>query len=387
MAHEAPKGPKMRSRRRKTLLIPELLLAILFLVVLPGLNHAGLLSDYYLNLFGKYLALAIFALGMDMIWGYTGILSLGQGVFFGLGAYGMGMYLLLGTAGRGVYGEAIPDFMVWNRVHQLPLFWKPFHSFAFAFSAGLLLPAGVAAIIGVLTFRRRVSGTYFAILSQAIVYAVWLMFNRNEMNLGGTNGLTDFKSVFGYPLKAPHTQHSLYMVTAALLILSLLVCRWLVTSKMGLVLTAIRDQERRLQYLGYAVPNYQIFVFSVGAALAGLAGMLYVPQVGIITPSQIGVLPSLEVVVWVATGGRGTLIGAILGAIGINGARSVLTATYPEWWPVILGSLFVGVVMFIPDGLVRLPRQLYRLARRRHRRLEARSANLPGSEAPAAPRR
>ena len=348
----------------------ETILVILLIVILPLLHGIGFLSDYYLNLCGKYLALAILALGMDLIWGYTGILSLGQAVFFGLGAYAMGMHLVLGSSGRGVYGEPIPDFMVWNRVLELPLFWKPFQYFPSAALSALLLPAIVATIIGLLTFRRRLSGTYFAILTQAMAYAAWLLLNRNELNLGGTNGLTDFKRLLGFSLRAPGTLRGLYIVTAVGLVGSFILCRWLVGSKMGLVLTAIRDQERRLQFLGYPVAHYKIFIFAVAGMLSGLAGALYVTQVGIITPSQIGVLPSLEIVVWVATGGRGTLVGAILGAIGINAARSVLTARYPEWWPIILGGLFVGVVMFFPDGLAGLPRQLQRWGRRlRWRRL------------------
>jgi urea transport system permease protein len=342
----------------------ESLLVLLLIIILPLLHGVGVVSDYYLNLCGKYLALAILALGMDLIWGYTGILSLGQAVFFGLGAYAMGMHLMLGSSGRGVYGEPIPDFMVWNRVLELPLFWQPFQYFPLAALAALSGPALVATVIGWLTFRRRVSGTYFAILTQAMAYAAWLLFNRNELNLGGTNGLTDFKRLLGFPLSAPGTSRGLYLVTALGLVGSFSLCRWLVGSKMGLVLTAIRDQERRLQFLGYPVASYKIFIFALAGMLSGLAGALYVTQVGIITPSQIGVLPSLEIVVWVATGGRGTLVGAILGAIGINAARSLLTARYPEWWPIILGGLFVGVVILFPDGLAGLPRQLQRLGRR-----------------------
>lgn len=341
--------------------VAEVILGILLIILLPLLNALGLLSDYYLNLFGKYLSLAILALGMDLIWGYTGILSLGQAIFFGLGAYSIGMYLMLASSGKGVYGAPIPDFMIWNRVFELPFFWKPFQYFPFALLSALLLPALVAAVVGFLTFRRRVGGTYFAILTQAIAYAVWLLFNRNELNLGGTNGLTDFKSILGLSLSDPGTLRGLYLVTALCLVGSLLLCRRLVATNMGLVLTAIRDQEPRLRVLGYPVARYKIFIFAVAAALAGLAGALYAPQVGIITPSQIGVLPSLEIVVWVATGGRGTLHGALLGAVGINAARSVLTARYPEWWPLILGGLFVGVVLLFPDGLIGLPRQLRRV--------------------------
>lgn len=348
----------------RTALTPTLLLAALLLFILPLLHGFGLVSDYTLNLCGKYLSLAILALGMDLIWGYTGILSLGQGIFFGLGAYAMGMHLLLDSSGKGVYGEAIPDFMVWNRVTELPLHWVPFHSFPLALIACVLIPAVAAVIIGFLTFQRRVGGTYFAILTQAMAFAVWLMFNRNELNLGGTNGLTDFKSVLGLSLSDPRTLRGLYFVTAVAVVGCFFLCRWLVGSKMGLVLTAIRDQEQRVRFLGYPVAQYKMFSFAVAAALAGLAGALYVPQVGIITPNQIGVLPSLEVVVWVATGGRGSLIGALIGAVGINAARSVLTAEFPEWWPIILGGVFVVVVLFLPQGIVGLPRQCLNGVRR-----------------------
>ncbi len=343
----------------KSALLPTVVLALLLVVGLPVLNATGIVSDYALNLFGKYLALAVLALGMNLIWGYTGILSLGQAIFFGLGAYAMGMYLMLQSSGKGVYGEAIPDFMVWNQVTQLPLYWVPFKSFTFALFACVMVPAAAAALVGFLTFRRRVGGTYFAILTQAMAFATWLMFNRNEMNLGGTNGLTDFKTILGLSLNEPSVQRGLYLVTALLLVCSFFVCRWLVGSKMGLVLTAIRDQEQRLRFLGYPVAQYKIFIFAVAGALAGLGGALYVPQAGIITPNQIGVLPSLEVVVWVATGGRNSLIGGIIGAIGINAARSVLTGRFPEWWPIILGSLFVAVVLLLPNGIVGLPRQCW----------------------------
>jgi urea transport system permease protein len=363
--------------------VAETLLVLVLIVVLPLLNGVGLLSDYYLNLVGKYLSLAILALGMDLIWGYTGILSLGQAVFFGLGAYSMGMYLMLGSSGQGVYGEPIPDFMVWNRVLELPLFWKPYQYFPLAALSALLLPALVATVIGLLTFRRRVSGTYFAILTQAMAYATWLLCNRNELNLGGTNGLTDFKRLLGFTLGDPSVLRGLYLVTALGLIGSFLLCRWLVGSKMGLVLTAVRDQERRLQFLGYPVAHYKIFIFAVAAMLSGLAGALYVPQVGIITPSQIGVLPSLEIVVWVAAGGRGSLVGAIIGAVGINAARSVLTARYPEWWPIILGGLFVGVVILFPGGLAGLPRQLWRAGRRLRLRLAVQKAVRPSAVSPS----
>jgi urea transport system permease protein len=368
---------------RPRLLAPDLgalaIFALIFVVALPLANATGFLSDYYLNLFGKYLALAILALGMDLLWGYAGILSLGQAIFFGIGAYAIGMAMMLEGAGKGVYGEAVPDFMVWNQVYQLPWFWKPFRYFPLAVAAALLVPAALALVIGVLTFRRRLRGTYFAILTQAIAFAVWLMINRNEMKLGGTNGLTDFKSFLGFSLGRPGTLRALYVLTAVLLVAAFLLARWLVRSKTGLVLQAIRDNERRLEFLGYNVASFKIFVFAVAAALAGLSGLLYAPQVGIITPSQVGVLPSLEIVIWVAFGGRGTLWGAVLGAISINWLRSVLTATYPTLWPIILGGLFASVVLLVPQGLVGVAGRLRGIAR--HRRAGAPAVTAtPGVE-------
>lgn len=339
---------------RNSELLGAAMFGLVFVVMLPLANVFGFLSDYYLNLFGKYLSLVILALAMDLIWGYTGILSLGQGVFFGIGAYSIGMYMMLEGSGRGVYGEPIPDFMIWNQVYQLPLFWKPYKHFPFALASSLLLPATLAALIGFLTFRRRLRGTYFAILTQVIAFAVWLMLNRNEMKLGGTNGLTDFKAILGVSLSDPRTLRAIYVFTAASVVASLLLTRWLVRSKTGLILQAIRDRERRLEFLGYNVSSYKIFVFAISGALSGLSGLLYAPQVGIITPSQIGVLPSLEIVIWVAFGGRGTLWGALIGAISINWLRSILTASYPSLWPIILGGLFAGVVLLLPKGCIGL---------------------------------
>ncbi|HWU38928.1 MAG TPA: urea ABC transporter permease subunit UrtC, partial [Candidatus Acidoferrum sp.] len=244
--------------------------------------------------------------------------------------------------------------MIWNQVYQLPLFWKPYTSFLFALGSSVLLPAALATLIGFLTFRRRLRGTYFAILTQAIAFIVWLMLNRNEMKLGGTNGLTDFKALLGFSLNDPRMLRILYVLTALALVACLLLSQWLVRGKTGLIIQAIRDNERRLQFLGYDVASYKVFVFAVSAALAGLAGLLYAPQVGIITPSQVGVLPSLEIVIWVAFGGRGTLWGALVGAIAINWLRSVLTATYPSLWPIILGALFVVVVLLLPGGCMGL---------------------------------
>ena len=340
--------------------------AFWFIVAMPSLNAFGApgsffhVSDFTLNLFGKFLAYAILALGLDLIWGYTGILSMGHGVFFGLGAYCMGMYLTLEIGGEGVYQSKLPDFMVWNRVQELPLFWKPFHSFFFTTLAVAVVPGLLAAVFGFLAFRTRVRGVYFAIITQALALSAWLVFNRNEVNLGGTNGLTNFKKILGFTLTEASTQRGLYVVTALVLCGAYLLCRWIVKSRAGKILLAIRDAENRVLYSGYTPANYKVFVFTVSAMLAGVAGALYAPQVGIITPGRIGVLPSIEMVIWVAVGGRGSLIGAVIGAVGVNWARSYLTSSYPDYWLYFLGGIFVLVVQFFPDGVVGLARDLPR---------------------------
>ncbi len=326
--------------------------------VLPGEDSWLYVSDFTLNRFGKFLAFAILALGLDLIWGYTGILSLGQGVFFGIGAYCIGMHLMLTIGSESVYGSALPDFMVWNQVKELPVFWAPFHSFLAAVGLGILLPMLSAWIFGLLAFRSRIKGVYFAIITQAVALSAWLVFNRNETNLGGTNGLTDFKQLLGFRLSEPGTQRMLYVVTVLALGGAYFLCRWIIQSRTGKVLLAIRDSEQRVLFSGYSPANYKVFVFVVSAGLAGLAGLLYVPQVGIITPGQIGVLPSLEMVIWVAVGGRGTLVGAIIGAISVNFGRSLLTNYFPELWPFFLGGLFIAVVLLFPDGLVGLMRYM-----------------------------
>lgn len=361
------------------------LITVLLLFVLPLLNalpaqgSSLYLPDFYLNLFGKFLAYAILALGIDLIWGYTGILSLGQGVFFGLGAYVMGMHLMLAIGKQSVYQSTLPDFMVWNQVKELPLFWKPFYSFGVTLAGIFLVPALFALVFGFLAFRSRIRGVYFAIITQALALVIWLLFNRNELNLGGTNGLTDFKTVLGFDLLSPSTQRGLYITTVLCLIGSYLLCRWITKSRLGKVLTATRDNEHRVRFSGYSPANYKLFVFVVSAALAGLAGALYVPQVGIITPSQIGVIPSIEMVIWVAVGGRGTLAGAVVGAIGVNWARSFLTTYYPDLWLIFLGALFVGVVLFIPDGI---------MGSLRHLRLRRRTTAAPvGKETSPVPQR
>ncbi len=334
-----------------------LLVVMPLLNILPPEDSWFHLSDFSLNRFGKFLAFAILALGLDLIWGYTGILSLGQGVFFGLGAYCMGMHMMLTIGKESVYGSDLPDFMVWNQVKELPLFWKPFHSFPVALIGAILVPMVFALIFGFFAFRSRIKGVYFAIITQALALAAWLVFNRNDTNLGGTNGLTDFKQVIGYRLSEPGTQRVLYIITVLCLGASYFLCQWIIRSRAGRVLVAVRDSEKRVVFSGYTPPNYKLFVFVVSAGLAGLAGLLYAPQVGIITPAQIGVLPSLEMVIWVAVGGRGSLAGAVIGAVSVNYGRSVLTNYFPELWPFILGGLFVLVVLLFPDGMVGMMRK------------------------------
>ena len=343
----------MRTRERWAFLA----VAAVLVVVLPTLNAlpAGSplrVSDFTLNLFGKFLTYAILALGIDLIWGDAGVLSLGHGVFFGLGAYAMGMHLMLEIGAKGVYQNVLPDFMVWNRVTELPLFWKPFYSAWFTLLAVVLVPGLFAAIFGFLTFRSRIRGVYFSIITQALALCAWLTFNRNAMNLGGTNGLSGFKTMFGFTLNSPGTQRGLYVVTALFLCGAYLLCRWIVRSPAGKVLVAIRDSETRVLFCGYSPAAFKMFVFTVSAVLAGLAGALYVGQVGIITPARIGVLPSIEMIIWVAVGGRGTLIGPVVGAFGVNWLQSLLTTHYPDLWILVLGGMFVTAVLFFPDGVV-----------------------------------
>jgi urea transport system permease protein len=333
------------------------LAGLLLVVVLPLCNALPAdapfaVSNFTLNLFGKFLAYAILALGLDLLWGYAGVLSLGHGVFFGLGAYAMGMHLMLEIGAKSVYQSALPDFMVWNQVTVLPLFWKPFHSGAFTLLAIVLVPALFGLAFGYLAFRSRIRGVSFSIITQALALSVWLVFNRNEMNLGGTNGLADFKTIFGFPLNQPATQRGLYVITALTLVVAYVICRWITLTRAGKVLVAIRDSETRVLFSGYSPAAYKLFVFVLSAILAGLAGALYAPQVGIITPAKIGVLPSIEMVVWVAAGGRGTLYGSVIGAVGVNWIQSWLTTSYPDLWLIFLGGLFMGAVLFFPDGIV-----------------------------------
>jgi urea transport system permease protein len=335
-------------------------LAFIGIVVVPLLNKLSpastfYLSDYSLTLFGKYLTLAILALGMDLLWGYTGILSLGQGVFFALGGYCMGMYLMLHIGLEGQYHNELPDFMVFLNWPKLPWYWPPFRNFAFATVASVVVPTAFAALFGFLAFRSRIRGVYLSIITQALTYALMLLFFLNELGLGGNNGLTDYKTIAGFRLKEMSTMRGLYVISGIVLVLTYVLCRCITKSKLGRVLEAIRDGENRVRFSGYSPVGFKVFVFVVAAAIAGIAGALYVPQVGIINPSRLDPAESIEIAIWVAVGGRGTLIGAILGALVVNGLKTWLTRVYPGSWLYVLGAVFVGVVMLLPDGLVSLP--------------------------------
>lgn len=323
---------------------------IVFMIVLPLGNLMGWVSNNTISLWGRYFCFAIAALGIDLIWGYTGILSMCQAFFFCLGGYSIAMHMLLSVGGQGVYGAKIPDFMIWNQVTQLPTFWEPFHSFGLTLILALLLPALFAGIFGFFVFRSRIKGVYFAIITQALAFAAWLIFLRNETMLGGTNGLTDFKVLLGFQLSDPKVKLGLYMITLFVLIAAYLLCSYLVKSKFGKVLVAILDSESRVSYTSYIVQNYKIAVFVIAAILAAIGGILYAPQTGIITPGRMDVKASIEMVMWVALGGRGSLKGAIVGALLVNYLYSVCTSMFPESWLYILGILFILTVLFFQKG-------------------------------------
>ncbi len=321
------------------------------------------LPSYAVSLFGKYLTYALLALSVDLIWGYCGILSLGHGAFFALGGYAMGMHLMREIGDRGVYANPVlPDFMVFLNYDALPWFWLGFDMFWFACVMVLLVPGLLAFVFGWFAFRSRVTGVYFSIITQAMTYALLLAFFRNDMGFGGNNGLTDFKDVLGFDLQAPGTRASLFVLSCVALGGGYLLCRAITQSRAGKVLIAVRDAESRARFLGYRVEYYKLFVFVVSAMMAGVAGALYVPQVGIINPSEFQPANSIEAVIWVAVGGRGTLVGAALGAFTVNGAKTLLTGWFPEIWLFFLGALFVAVTLFLPNGVLGLLRRRGRAA-------------------------
>lgn len=312
-------------------------------------------SAYTVSLLGKYMTFALLGLSLDLVWGFAGILALGHGAFFALGGYAMGMYLMRQIGERGVYGNAeLPDFMVFLNWDKLPWYWHGFDHFGFALPMVLLAPGLLALVFGWLAFRARVAGVYLSIMTQALTYALMLAFFRNEMGFGGNNGLTDFKDILGFNIQSGGVRAALLFLSGAALIGALLLSRWIVDTKLGRVVTAIRDQESRVRFLGYRVELYKLWMFVFAAMLAGVAGALYVPQVGIINPSEFSPLNSLEIVVWVALGGRGTLYGAIVGAVLVNYGKTLFTGLLPDAWLFVLGGAFILVTLALPDGIAGL---------------------------------
>jgi urea transport system permease protein len=354
-------NPQPSSKSREGLVFSLVALA---LFAVPALNawgpDSGLLSvsGFQVSVWGKYLTFAVCAMSLNLIWGYTGLLCLCQNLFFALGGYMLGMYLMLMIGERGAYGSTLPDFMVFLGYQELPLHWKPFYHFWFASAAVLWVPGLVALIFGFLAFRSRVRGVYFSILTQALTYAFALLFFRNSTTFGGNNGFTDFKEILGFDINAVATTRGLYIASAILLLLTYLLSSYLLRSKFGMVQQAIRDSENRVLFSGYSTTTFKLTIFTLSAMIAGAAGALYVPQAGIINPKEMQPAESLEVVVWVAVGGRGTKWGPVIGAIVVNLLKSYTTQAFPEYWLIILGALFVSVVLFFPEGIVGIYRRV-----------------------------
>ncbi len=346
------------------------IVAFFLIVVLPLLNLGGLVSDFTINLWGKYLCYALLAISVDLLWGYTGLLSLGQALFFSLGGYMMGMYLMRMIGDMGQYHKNMPDFLVALGREQLPSVWQPFHSFPFAAVMVLLLPGIVAYVFGWLAFRSRVRGVYFSILTQALTYGASLLFFSQDTLMGGNNGFTDFRFILGFDIRSPGTKRGLFIVTAVVLTTVYVGLRCLTRSRFGLVQQAVRDSENRVLFSGYSSPNFKLFIFVVSALIGSIGGALYVPQVGIINPSEMTTEKSLEAVVWTAVGGRGTLIGPIVGAISVNALKSWATRAYPDLWLIILGGMFIIVVLFLPKGIVGIPGMVSEWLKKRKPRAE-----------------
>ena len=329
-------------------------------ILIPALNLLVPVGSAFhvptstMSLWGKYLCYALLAISLDLVWGYCGILSLGHGAFFALGGYAMGMYLMRQIGSRGTYGNPIlPDFMVFLNWKELPWYWYGFDSFPFAMLMVLLAPGLLAFVFGWFAFRSRVTGVYLSIITQALTYALLLAFFRNDMGFGGNNGLTDFKDILGFNVQAQATRAALFSMTCVMLIAGFLIARGIVVSKLGKVVIAIRDAESRTRFLGYRVDRFKLFVFTVSACMAGVAGALYVPQVGIINPSEFAPANSIETVIWVAVGGRGTLVGAALGGVVVNYAKTIFTSGFmAPYWLFALGALFVFVTIFMPKGIL-----------------------------------
>ena len=378
MSPPAATGSFFRNRHTEFAVVGVLL--VLLTVIFPVLNAHGLLSDYRITLWGKYLCYALLAISVDLLWGYTGLLSLGQALFFSLGGYMFGMYLMLQIGMLGSYAKSgqnpagLPDFMVFLGHTFLPPFWRPFNSFGFTVLMVFLVPGLLALVFGFLAFRSRIKGVYFSILTQALTYGAALMFFRNDFTMGGNNGFTDFKFILGHSLvddaSGPGTMRRLFVASALALLVVCVFCHWINGTKFGLVRQAIRDGENRVLFSGYATASFKLFVFVVAAFIAAVGGALFVPQAGIINPDQMTPDKSIEAVVWVAVGGRGTLIGPILGAISINALRSWATQAYPDSWLIILGLIFLLVVLFLPGGMVSLPGKVSALLRRKEKAAE-----------------
>jgi len=368
----------------RTLPFVVLLLAITVLASIGNLavpdDSMFHVSTYTISLLGKYLCYAMLALAVDIIWGYCGILSLGHGAFFALGGYVMGMYLMRQIGDRGVYGNPdLPDFMVFLNWTELPWFWQGMDQFWFAMIMVAVVPGLLAFVFGWLAFRSRVTGVYLSIITQALTYALMLSFFRNEMGFGGTNGLTDFKEILGFSLQEDSTRIGLFIATSTLLSLALVLSHIIFKSRFGKVIIAIRDGESRARFIGYRAERYKVWLFVYSAVVAGVAGALYVPQVGIINPGEFSPINSIEIVIWVAVGGRATLIGAVVGALLVNYAKTRFTAIMPEAWLFALGALFVLVTLYLPNGLMGLRAQL---KDRKTKREQLKASSLSVQESP-----
>ena len=350
-------------RNGKTFLLVLATLAILVLLLNTAVPASSFLhiSTYTVGLLGKYMCYAMLAMAVDLIWGYCGILSLGHSAFFTLGGYAIGMYLMREIGTRGVYADPVlPDFMVFLNWKSLPWYWHGFNMFWFAAAIVMIVPGLLALVFGWLAFRSRVTGVYLSIITQALTYALMLAFFRNDMGFGGNNGFTDFKDILGFDLSHDATHITLFAITAIMLGLAYVVCSFIVSSRAGRVIQAVRDAESRARFIGFRVESYKLWVFVFSAVLAGIAGSLYVPQVGIINPSEFQPVNSIEVVIWVAIGGRGTLYGAVVGALLVNFAKTYFTGALPELWLYALGAMFVLVTLFLPQGVMGLIAQLKR---------------------------
>jgi urea transport system permease protein len=380
----------LRSLDRHALPIVAVLLALAALVPILHLelpfNHPLHVPTYAVALFGKYLCFALLAVSLNLVWGYCGILSLGHGAFFALGGYAMGMYLMRQIGSRGVYADPIlPDFMVFLNYQELPWFWYGFDSFIYAAIMVVLVPGTLAFVFGWFAFRSRVTGVYLSIITQALTFALLLAFFRNDMGFGGNNGLTDFKDILGFSVQARSTRCALFAASAIALALGIVLTSAIVRSKLGKVLVGVRDAESRTRFLGYRVEHAKLFAFVVSACMAGVAGALYVPQVGIINPSEFSPANSIEVVIWTAVGGRATLSGPIIGAVLVNAAKSYLTAAAPDIWLFFLGGLFVVVTVFLPRGIVGTAAQGWHALAARRASRHAEEGTRPGGKAPPPP--